>query len=415
MEHRYFIAFLFLLLASLPVKAQEYKYYDSSLRPDIWYNGIDGVRLGIVFEGREVLDINDDQLINAGIWFHTINENQTLSYYASYAKIIDAASILDSFADINLTSFSRAGLTRHQVAISKRYVDLFKDDNVFSFSVGLRTEEFFEEDYLYEPVMWETLRNDIVSLNMQLSRVYDVSRLRIELNLAHNIYDNSGSRPFSTGNIELNHSYRLGYFELRNRIYVGVGTSGLPVQYSFPLANAPTENWINSPFFRANGTIPSQWLDKGNIQYSGGAGLRGYNEHDYFLIRNNNSFSYQRVGALNTELSFINPIDNWLNSIQYIGDLVKFDSYLFTDVGSLSNSVRNREVLSTSSTEVILDDVVANAGLGFLLDVNIPDWLGNRRGFIIRYEVPFWLSYPLTGEDNFKFRQVVGFGGVINF
>jgi len=46
--------------------------------------------------------------------------------------------------------------------------------------------------------------------------------------------------------------------------------------------------------------------------------------------------------------------------------------------------------------------------------LNIPDYLGKPRGFVLRYDIPFWLSDPDSG-DSFKFRSLIGFGAVLSF
>ncbi len=48
-----------------------------------------------------------------------------------------------------------------------------------------------------------------------------------------------------------------------------------------------------------------------------------------------------------------------------------------------------------------------------MLSINIPDYLGKNRGLMLRYDLPLWLSHP-GNEANFKFRNVIGLGAVIN-
>jgi hypothetical protein len=88
--------------------------------------------------------------------------------------------------------------------------------------------------------------------------------------------------------------------------------------------------------------------------------------------------------------------------LPYVSDFLTFNSYLFFDAG---------KELGSEST--ISDKWLADAGTGFSLSLNIPDNLGKPRGFVIRFDMPFWLSDPGT-EDVFQFRHLFGIGGVIS-
>ena len=83
-------------------------------------------------------------------------------------------------------------------------------------------------------------------------------------------------------------------------------------------------------------------------------------------------------------------------------EFIDFRSYLFFDAGLPLG-------IGDEATTIFAD-----AGAGFSLSLNIPDYLGKPRGFVLRYEIPFWLSEP-GSEDSLKLRHLFGFGAVISF
>src|SRR5690625_2965779 len=83
-----------------------------------------------------------------------------------------------------------------------------------------------------------------------------------------------------------------------------------------------------------------------------------------------------------------------------ISDFLKFRSYLFMDAGRvLSDSEYGLKVTGTAQDPSASPlppptELMADAGAGISLSFNIPDNYGKPRGFVLRYEVPFWLSEP---------------------
>jgi len=147
-------------------------------------------------------------------------------------------------------------------------------------------------------------------------------------------------------------------------------------------------------------------MNSGHSQVSGGAKLRGYTERGIRLFADNvkNSGAValpNSITALNAELDYWNPVGILFQKIPYVSEFLTFNSYLFFDAG--------REL----GDEERSDTWLADAGTGVSLSLNIPDNLGKPRGFVLRFDMPFWLSEP-GDEDEFKFRYLFGIGGVIS-
>lgn len=177
--------------------------------------------------------------------------------------------------------------------------------------------------------------------------------------------------------------------------------------------------WMSNGVTRAKGTIPQSWMESGNIQIAGGANVRGYTNRDIESFQHtcmdigiegeacyDQDFSpllFNSIASLNLELDYWNPIIKIFNEIPYASEFMRFRSYLFYDTG------RSLEWIDQEPSGSF-----SNAGTGFSLSLNIPDYRGKDRGFVLRYEIPFWLSDP-ADEKSFKIRHLFGFGAVISF
>jgi hypothetical protein len=147
---------------------------------------------------------------------------------------------------------------------------------------------------------------------------------------------------------------------------------------------------------------------------AGGPNLRGYTHQDIEAFQaacanctidelDAQGFGlFSSVAAFNAEFDYPNPVKALFNQLPYIADFITLRSYLFLDTGSTFDDVDNT------------NSILADAGAGFALSLNIPDYLGKPRGFVIRYDIPFWLSDPASG-DSFEYRSLFGFGAIISF
>ena len=86
-----------------------------------------------------------------------------------------------------------------------------------------------------------------------------------------------------------------------------------------------------------------------------------------------------------------------------LAGILDFRTYVFFDSGT-----------SLGFTDREESRLLSDAGLGFMFNLNIPDYLGKNRGFAIRYEVPLWLSNPNSESSEFEYRSLIGIGAVIS-
>src|SRR5690554_3903930 len=120
MAHRYRLIFLFFFIPGC-VFAQSGRY-NIDLAPDLWYNKVDGIRLGMNIIGeQEGTFLDGAHRLNAGIWLGTNFPDLPVSYYLSFTEPIPWISDFGSEGNVQLVSSVRTGFSRHGLYFNKRW------------------------------------------------------------------------------------------------------------------------------------------------------------------------------------------------------------------------------------------------------------------------------------------------------
>lgn len=396
-----------------PISAQSSKSYEVIPAPDIWYNDVDGIRLGVRLKGQVPGTFDDGpHRLDAGVWLGTWFPDLPVSYYLRFTEPIPKWSDFGSEASVQAITSIRTGYSRHGIGFNKRWQQGFDERRYRELSIFTTYEKRFDLEYTAFPVLWsdEDKFLNTVRANLQNENSLGVYTLSIEGSVQY-LNDKYGFGSLTAvQRIPFNKNWGI-----KLRGFAGTSTDRTAPEYQFSRSTGQAIQTLSGGVTRAKGTIPQPWMESGNLHVEGGANLRGYTNQDIASFarvsctecnqQERLSFQpniYNSVAAINTELDYPNPIKTLFNSIPYVADFITFRSYLFFDAGSTVGS-------SNSSGSVIAD-----GGAGFALSLNIPDYLGKPRGFVLRYDIPFWLSDPDSGES-FKFRHLVGFGAVISF
>lgn len=376
--------------------------YQISPAPDIWYNSVDGVRVGVRIMGEVPGTFGTGpHRLNAGVWLGTYFPVNPVSYYLEFTEPIPSLSDFGSEASVSLETSYRTGFQRHGLRFNKRWQPGFNEMNYKELSVGFRGEHRFNEEYLFYRQVWQENWLFIGSVDLNLTDDNSLGRHLISFTAGANIAGKND--PFFRSTVILQQWTELNEnFALLGRLYSGFATEATAPEYLFSHSMLSPRSWMESGLTRARGTIPPAWMRSGNIQVTGGPNLRGYLFQDIQALNNGNVPLYTSLSSVNFELDYPNPLNKAIDRMPVVGELVNLRSYLFFDAGT-----------SLGLTKVEEQRILSDAGLGFLFSINIPDYLGKSRGLAIRYDLPLWLSHPGT-EKSFKFRNVVGIGAVIS-
>ena len=414
--------------ASLSAQDNPYRF---TFAPDLWYNDVDGIRIGIRTLGEVEGTFKDGpHRLDAGLWVGTWLPDNPISYYLSFTEPLNSTYAYGNEPSIQLISSIRTGYAQHRIQFNKRWQAGFDEYDYKELSVFFSSEKMFDSKYRVYNVLWQKDWKSLIGLDFQWSGKPDFGHFLGKFSVLHDVYEETEN--FTVGTIELLQRIDLNEkFKLRLRFFGGIASEFTAPEYLFLSSMNSPQYWLSSGVSRANGTIPTSWLEAGSFQVGGGANLRGYLNRDIEMLNGTNGAGvqitfplYKSMVALNSEIEFPNPINRAIKNISIIGDLTELRTYIFADIGRGSefttvwdpdlNAIPG--IAPQTPPQAPKDGtLLADAGIGLQLSFNIPDYLGKDRGIFIRYDVPFWLSDPELGESNFSFRQLIGLGAIISF
>lgn len=369
--------------------------------PDLWYNDVDGIRLGVRLKGQVPGTFEDGpHRLDAGVWLSTWFPDTPVSYYLALTEPIPSWSEYGSEASVRAVSSIRTGYHTHGFIFSKRWQQGFDERNYREFEFSNTFEKRFDHEYAAYPVLWSDSNKLISSATFEIQENNSLGRYNITGSAGIQLLDEAYSmaRLEAVQRIPFNETWGL-----QLRAFTGTVSENAATEYQFARSSLPVQHWMQSGLTRAKGTIPQNWMENGHFQVAGGANLRGYIHQDVESFRTVNPSLYSSIAAFNAELDYFNPVGLLFEQIPYLSEFLSFRSYLFFDAGR-----------SLNITGVKDDRLFADSGAGFSLSLNIPDYLGKERGFVLRYELPFWLSEPGM-ENSWKLRYLFAVGAVISF
>jgi hypothetical protein len=414
--------------------------YELLPAPDLWYNDVDGIRVGLRLRGQVPGSFNDGpHRLDFGIWLGTWFPNWPVSYYLQYTEPIGAISDFNSEGSVSAISSIRTGFHRHALRFDKRWQEGFNEDVFREFHAETGVHRRFSMEYVPYPAAWQE------KWVQYLGTAYEVQRemaegqglTNVRISVLAGLTDAKpigGSEireadQFGRISVELNNRYEISRgFRAGVRATGTLSGASIPLEYGLIRGTATPVDWMNSGFTRAKGTIPVSWLNAGTIGFSGGPSLRGYVYEDIRSMKSGLPMLFRNFFSVNAELDYPNPVDRMFSNIPIAGDFLSLRSYLFydggagltlgreiggADFGSLPPGHELWTTLPAMTIESEASPYFSNLGAGFMLSLNIPDYLGKPRGFVIRYEIPFWLSHPPAGQERLRFRGLLGLGGII--
>lgn len=407
--YRLLLIFTLPLLLLIPAQSEaQTRSYEILPSPDIWYNSVDGIKLGVRLRGQVPGTFEDGpHRLDTSVWFNVWLPDLPVSYRLSYIEPISAWSDYGSEANIELVSSVNTGYQTHGVGFNKRWQTGFDERRFTEVSIYNTFEKSFDDEYRAFPLLWSDRNKILSSATVEYQNDNPLGWYNVTASGSVQYLDQTFGEATLTATqlIPFN-----SYWGLKFRGFMGVASSSSYNEYLYSRSNGQAIDRLDSRLARAKGTIPQPWIESGNIQISGGPNLRGYTSQDVsgFLPCVNcfepRPILYSSFASVNAEFDYLNPVALIFQKIPYLSEFLSFRSYLFFDAGK-SLGFRDSEN----------SEIFADAGAGFSLSLNIPDYLGKPRGFVLRYELPFWLSDPGMDENEFQLRHLFAIGAVISF
>ncbi len=406
----------------------DWKNYRATIRPDLWYNAIDGVKVGVHFDGGFM---NTFFKVDGAIWFNThvgqwdryraTNGDKAYSNYEPINFVLNLESpFIKDLPQVKGYFNARLldGLKYHRAGLQWQ-VNL---NSTVNLSVQSMERRGINTNYLLYPQEWSSnkhARNS--SLQIGYERKYSFNKgagsttVKARTPLLTDAFD------YSYIQLESNNQKFIGKMLLRTRLFARYGTgNNIPYESALFLAGASPEEMMDNKYVRSMAFVPSDWVGSyssvstNHFHHGGGLNLRGYAGYVAFDERNGNptvGYKSRSGAALNVEADFTNYIrlqpsftKNWL----------RINLYAFADAGLTELSYVPIPSLGTEDYTKIrpsemASDLRIDAGIGTTLTIKKWGVLEKAKPLTLRFDMPFFVNRPTVGQSNyFAPRWVVG-------
>ena len=402
------------------------RVYEGFVRPDLWWNGYDGVKAGVHFHSDY---LRTKHKLWATVWLNTgfgqsLPPDNTAAQFDSVPGNTDTRYDAISF-NLRYENATEKLLKGSSVNMHARHLD-----GLYMYGAG------FQWQMPNGTTTWNAaakymIRRDSTDLTYLLyPDEWDVDQLTALVDLSvthryeHSIGDGTVSlrfrspfvgSEFSDQNVRMTalENLRLGKLLLRSRFFAQYGTGAGSRETQLYLAGASPEEMMDNKYTRSIGFVPYDWLgaygaELGNFQHGGGLNLRGYagyaapeRDQDGQVIT---TYRGNTGASINAELD-LDGLVRWRPGA--ISRTLHLDVYLFGDVGSMGYRTVNDE----GRTHLEMAPPRSDAGAGAALTIKRWGQLIDIKPLTIRFDVPAILSnLPATEEEHVAFRYVVGVG-----
>jgi hypothetical protein len=392
-------------------------HYEIKARPDLWYNGYDGLKLGANFSGNYM---NYKHIFDGSLWINlgalqnlpsqvittqaegVDNEFDALSFRLKYKTgIFKYSSKTYLFGEVKMLD----GLQGGNFGIEK--TSETGKTNFYAYFKAMYRRDSTDLYYLINPTEWiESKWNNTWNIGLEKNYKYKGGDGYLHLGFKSSAL--GSEYDFSNVTFTSVHTNQIWRTKLRTRIFARYGTgSNLARESALFAAGASPEEMMDSKYSRSVGFYSDAWYgygaDVNHLQFGGGMNLRGY--AGYLLpeiIDNGNELGYYYSGngglAVNVELD-LRDIVKWKPA--KLSQWFRFDTYLFADAGIINKKF--------NGPELDLSDLRMDAGVGTALTIKKFGPFENIQPLTIRFDMPLFLNrIPAVQTDYIAFRWLLG-------
>ncbi len=401
------IAWSFDWLTQQPV---DWRNYQMVGRPDLWYNAIDGVRIGLRLEGSYM---NHVHRFSLSVWGATYVGTQTVPacLYPELGIEDEGTYSANRFFPITLEGSYNTVLPRF---VPRSFVDvrirmleglyqlkgtmglyLFDGDSLIFTQTFVHRPGAYAA-YLMRPASWSYGYSSHLTLGyVRPIRSYALAGTwKVMLRTSSFAVQD----PFAMIQTQMTGQLPWQRSTLRGRIIGYIGWGKIPLQNRLRLTGASTEEFMDNPWVRSRGWLPASWYCSDSSQlvhfhYGGGLNVRG---------------AIDQAGisgfAVNGEwdvLGFLTNQPSWPSAA------VQCNLYPFFDAGVMST----QRLLWQERADQIF--AVLDAGVGFSAMVRRWGPFDRLQPFTLRFEFPLMVvsaTKRWTPDNVFGLRWLIGMG-----
>jgi Peptidase family M1 domain len=389
--------------------------YEVNARPELWYNGFDGIKAGVHVNGSYM---NYKHIFDLTFWFNsgiaqnfldTLTQRTGKNAFNVASVRFNYRTATDRFmkgSAVYLSAKQLDGLRAYTIGFDRK--DNTGKNKVFMYFKSMYRQGFFDLSYLLLPTEWtpNQLNNTV---NVGLEHIYNYLRGQGNITLSLRSSALMSDYDYQSINLTAINKNKLGRFAFNTRVIAQYGTgSNWAKESSLFLAGANPEELMENKYTRSIGFFDPSWASYGAttnyFQQGGGLNLRGYAGYFAPETTDNNNYVYtyrgQSGAAVNAELEFSDLVrikkQNWLTRT------FKLTTYLFGDAGVINYQVKENDVFR-------LGKLRADAGVGAALTIKKFGALQLVNPLTIRVDMPFFLN-QIPAKDRGYIQQRFVFG-----
>lgn len=403
-------------------------HHHAYLRPDIWWNPVDGFKAGLHMEGNYMQTMHKT---SASIWWNThiaqykpyqsyVNEGWYYRYTAINYNFSYESPVNRFMPKLQLQVASKLldGLWYHKGGFNW---DINRDNAINLYAQTMWRTLAYDLDYLIYPQEWSSMRarpNSSINLSWQRQMKHFNGNSQLILSARAPFLTGNSTNDFNYGYVqgEWKNNRKLDKLEIRTRLFgrYGMGTN-IPYESTLWLAGANPEELVENKYTRSIGPVPDAWrsissTDINHFQMGGGLNLRGYAGYLVGDTRNGQvlvGYKGRSGASASAEVDFDNYIPlkpkftrNWLH----------IDMYAFADAGAIELSYAPTLTSYWNTVPTTMwSDVRADAGLGMAMTIKKWWKFAKAKPLTLRVDVPAFINRPpASNPDYFGLRYVVG-------
>lgn len=389
--------------------APDWTKYEIKSRPDIWYNGFDGLKAGVHMNGGY---LNQFNLFDATLWFNTgvgqsgLDTSAEINKYDNVSLRVNYKTPTNSFSKNSGVYFSVKildGLNSYLAGFEKR--DLSLNNRLYIEAKCMYRNNSNDLNYLLFPKEWQ-LKKQNNTLTVGLEHSYNYKKGKGDIDLKLKSATLTKDYDYSFVSLSAVNKNDIGKININTRTYLqyGIGNKWANESSLF-VAGANPEEMMDDKYTRSQGFFPTAWAEFGDglnhFHAGGGLNLRGYScylspEVD---ASGNTRLAYKGTSgaSVNAEIEFqeLVKIKN-----RFLKNNFHLATYIFADAGIINYNL--------STENLLFVEPRVDAGIGTALTIKRWGPLQTVKPLTIRFDVPLFLNrIPYIEMDYVAFRWVI--------
>jgi len=351
--------------------------YQIRHRPAIWYNDVDGAKVGYHLSGSLR---GWKHRANLGVYYGVESGETDFS-----ASLEEPLRLLGSNATVRASGYKMEGRADWKLDLRLVRRPHLLRPPTHELVIGYGYHELRDPRYLTSPEIYDTLQADTGPyFGYTVEPQLDIASIRFDANLTMGNEWFAGDYDYErfATSLTLHSRPNVVKVDARLRGYAGFAGGGTPTSRKFNLAGAGPLRAEQRFWLRSPGAVPEglHYLEPGD------GDLRGYAA---------GSFGVNQLIAINAEVGTRLALPGIRKLQKLIGAPSIYGFYdagwIFDSENPISSSARVASLVDGG----ILDDTLQDAGVGIRSAVAWPFW-----NFTWRFDVPFYVTNPEVNAES---------------